>query len=116
MLSTDISKFTFKKYKKASFVVLDIFSIKYFILDIFNLRELVEWFLWLPVWNNHRGRIWHNSQFRSDISWETFLSPLPSLIVQVHVMILDEHITNVQRVSLLATVLNAFFALIQMYK
>lgn len=58
-------------------------------LIFFNLRIVPDFIVYLRDWKKFHNKNWANSTFRATVSFETFIGSLPSLIVQVYVMIHD---------------------------
>lgn len=74
-----------------------------------NLRVLIDFPGYLKSWKAHRGRQWANSDFRATASFETFIGCLPSMIVQIYIMINPDtpSISSKWIVALLMTCLSA---------
>lgn len=53
------------------------------LVDIMQLRIVVEFFVYLYDWVRLYGDRWINSAFRSDVGYESFFGSLPSLAIQV---------------------------------
>ncbi len=92
--------------------------IRYFLFDLCQLRVVIEWVHYVSDWCTHRNVVWIESEFRSDVTFESFMYSLPSLIVQVHWMITDEtrDVSPIQIIGVFATSIQATINLLHVFK
>ena len=62
---------------------------RYLLADLLQLRFLIEYFNYIGKWWQKRHRYWHEHSYRSNLSFESFFSNMPSLMIQTYVIMYD---------------------------
>lgn len=91
--------------------------LRFWIADLLQVRMFLEFWLYLRVWSRKRGKRWLNHHFRSAIGFESFFVEMPSLVVQIYVLIEDPRPgTSTQAFAFIMTVCSAFIVLLHYFK
>ena len=71
--------------------------LRLFLLDLAQLREVVDLFSYFKQWSSMRGKYWRHPYFRTHAGFFTFMATFPSLVIQIYVSVLEKEIAQISR-------------------